>query len=317
MHLHDDPPPIDARRFRRWTDAPPPSGERRRDPQTTPRAVLAAFGGELPFWLAWLRGELDAELQAWFRQQAEHDPELRQDLRGIEQPYGSGFSTRAARAEVRDALEAMTYLTEANGEGVSSLPVLLATHDEVQTETDLALLGQATDRKEERGPSANQAELRRRIRSGLFALLEEVEIRVPAAEEVREGTRLLEHLVGLPAITRFVHLHMLPACIVQQPPSLRSRLLRELAPTLFVRDGERLRYRLSFRLFLRSRLQHACRPRGWLPAGPRYRDLTTAFAALSRERIGTLIRGLLASREVFQTAGVPCAQLATLLEAAP
>ncbi|MGH7168793.1 MAG: hypothetical protein ACRELG_00755 [Gemmataceae bacterium] len=317
MDLHDDPPPIDARRLRRWTDTPPPSGERRRDPQTTPRAVITAFGGELPFWLAWLRGELDADLQAWFRQQAEPDAELRQDLRGIEQPHGSGYSTRAARAELRDALEAMNYLTEGHGEEMSPLSVLLATHEEVQTETDLALLQQGIDQKEERGQSANQAELRRRIRSGLFALLEEVEIRVPAAEEASEGTRLLEHLVGRPAIARFVHLHTLPARVAEQAPSLRSRLLRELAPALFVREGERFRYRLSFRLFLRSSLRHACRRRGWLPAGPRYRDLTSAFAALSRDRIATLIRGLLAAREVFQTAGVPCVQLAALLEAAP
>jgi hypothetical protein len=317
MELHDDPPLIDARRLRRWTAKPPPSGVRPRDPRTTPRAVITAFGGELPFWLAWLRGELDADLQAWFRQQAEHDPELRQDLRSLEQPHGSGYSTRAARSEVRDALEALHYLTEAHGEETSSLPVLLATKEEVQTETDLAVSPRGVQRKDEPGRPANPTELRRRIRSGLFALLEEVEIRVPPAEEASQGTRLLEHLVGLPAISRFVHLHTLPACIAQQLSPLRSRIVQEMAPALFVRDGEHFRYRLSFRLFLRSRLQHACRRRGWLPAGPRYRDLTSAFAALSRERIGTLVRGLIASREVFQTAGVPCAELATLLEAAP
>ncbi|HTU22158.1 MAG TPA: hypothetical protein VMG10_29230 [Gemmataceae bacterium] len=317
MDLHDDPPLIDARRLRRWTDKPPPSGERPCDVWTMPRAVITAFGGELPFWLAWLRGELDADLQAWFRQQAEHDPPLLHDLRSIEQPHGSGYSTRAARTEVRDALEAMNYLTEAHARERAALSSLLAGHEEEQTETDLALLRQGTDRKGERSRPANQTELRRRIRSGLFALLEEVEIRVPAAEEVSQGTRLLEHLVGPPAITRFVHLHALPARIAKQAPSLRFRLVQEMAPALFVREEERFRNRLSFRSFLRGRLQYACRRRGWLPAGPRYRDLTSAFAALSRDRIGTLVRGLLAGREVFQTTGVPCEQLATLLEAAP
>jgi hypothetical protein len=98
---------------------------------------------------------------------------------------------------------------------------------------------------------------------------------------------------------------------------LRQRLLRELAAPLFALDGERLRAQLSFRLFLRARLQHACRRRGWLPLGPRYRDLSSAFASLSRERIGTLVRGVLAERELFQSAGVPCQQLAVLLEAVP
>lgn len=317
MDLHDDPPLIDARRLRRWTAKPPPSGERPCDVWTTPRGVITAFGGELSFWLAWLRGELDTDLQAWFRRHAEHDPELRQDLRSIEQPHGSGYSTRAARSEIRDVLEAVHYLTETHEKEMSSLSALLATQEEVQTETDLAVSPQAIHRKEERDHPGNQAELRRRIRSGLFALLQEVEIRVPPTEEASQGTQLLEHLVGLPAITRFVYLHTLPTRLAHQLPSLRSRLLQELAPTLFVRDGQRFRNRLSFRLFLRSRLHHACRQRDWLPTGPRYRDLTSAFAALNRERIGELIRGLLVGREVFQTAGVPCAQLATLLESAP
>jgi hypothetical protein len=98
---------------------------------------------------------------------------------------------------------------------------------------------------------------------------------------------------------------------------LRDRLLRSLASELFSQDGTHFRHRLSFRLFLRSRLQHYCRRHGWLPAGPRYRDLPSAFAALSRERIGDLVRGMICARDVFQTAGVPCQQLAVLLESAP
>jgi hypothetical protein len=90
-----------------------------------------------------------------------------------------------------------------------------------------------------------------------------------------------------------------------------------MAPDLFAHDGTYFRHRLSFRLFLRSRLQHYCRRHGWLPGGPRYRDLPSAFAALSRERIGVLVRAMLSAREVFQAAGVPCPQLAVLLESAP
>jgi hypothetical protein len=318
MYPHDDPPLIDSRRLARWIADPSAPGPRRREAPTTPQAVLAAHGGELPFWLAWLRGELDADLQAWFRQQAEHDAALRNDLRSIEQPHGAGYSTRGARAEVRNALEAGNYLTEASGGDPANLPRGLAAFEEAeQTETDLALSGQGADRKEASGREANQAELRLRIRSGLFALLEEVEIQVPPDEEAREGTRLLEHLVGLAAVSKFVQLQRLQLCAGLTPSTLRDRLLRALVPELFARDGEGFRYRLSFRLFLRSRLQHYCRQRGWLPSGPRFRDLPSAFAALSRERIGTRLRGMLAARDVFQAAGVPCRQLAALLETAP
>lgn len=310
-----DPLPVDARRLARWTADPPPP-VRRRSALLSPRAAIADCGGELPFWLAWLRGELDEDLQAWFRAQAENDAELRQDLRGIEQPHGSGYSTRTARAEIRNALEAVNYLTENHDGDAAARPAFLA-FEEGRTETDLALAGQAAGRKDTPGREANQAELRRRIRSGLFALLEEVEIHVPPADEVNEGIRLLEHLVGLPAVSKFHQLCHLQARGVCDRPSLCDRLLRALAPELFAQDGVHFRSRLSFRLFLRGRLQHYCRRRGWLPSGPRYRDLPAAFAALSRERIGALVRGLLAARETFQAAGVPCQQLAVLLESAP
>src|SRR5262249_17891263 len=156
------------------------------DSSASPRAVIAAHGGEAPFWLAWLRGELERDLQAWFRQQAEHDPALRNDLRGIEQPHGSGYSTRTARPEVRNPLESVNYRAEASGGGPADPPRSLSLFEEAeQTETDLALSGQGADGKEPAGREANQMELRRRIRSGLFALLEEVEIQVPPDEEAR------------------------------------------------------------------------------------------------------------------------------------
>ncbi|HEY7310292.1 MAG TPA: hypothetical protein VH643_13090 [Gemmataceae bacterium] len=316
MDHSNDPPPIDARRLARWTAHPPNRRDRRRSDLASPRTVIQAHGGEVTFWLAWLRGELDDDLQAWFRHQAEKDAELRQDLRSIEQPHGAGYSTRSARAELRNALEAVNYLTENHGGDPAARPALLA-FEEVQTETDLALTVQSSGRKDTPAREANQAELRRRIRSSLFALLEEVEIHVPAADEVSEGTLLLEHLVGLPAVSKFHQLCHLQARGVCAGAALRDRLLRAMAPDLFAHDGTHFRNRLSFRLFLRSRLQHYCRRRGWLPVGPRYRDLPSAFAALSRERIGALVRGMLSAHDVFQAAGVPCPQLAVLLESAP
>jgi hypothetical protein len=312
-----DDPPIDSRRWRRWAEPPPRRGERRRDAVLTPAVAIAAHGGELAFWLAWLRGELDADVQTWFRRCAENDAALADDLHSIEQPHAGGFSTRAARLEIRNALETLNYVTEAPSGADGSLPSLLANPEDGPTETDLLVSGSTAERGTEKVRSANPAELRRRLRSGLFALLEEVEIRVPSAEEVREGSRLLEELVGLPAISRFLLLHQLHLRCGSSPPSLRQRLLRELAPPLFAGEPGRPRWRLSFRLFVRARLQHACRRRGWLPAGPRYRDLSSAFAALSRERIGTLVRGVLAAHELFQAAGLPCRQLAALLEAVP
>jgi hypothetical protein len=312
-HPHD-PPPIDSRRLARWTSDPPPRREQPRSPLASPRAVITAHGGELAFWLAWLRGELEEDLQGWFRQQAESDTELRQDLRSIEQPHGAGYSTRSARAEIRNALEAVNYLTDNRDGDPATRPALFA-FEEAQTVTDLA--HEAGGRKDASVREANHAELRRRIRSGLFALLEEVEIHVPPADEASEGTRLLEHLVGLPAVSKFHQLCQLQARAVCGRPTLRDRLLRALAAELFAQQGGHFCQRLSFRLFLRSRLQHSCRQQGWLPAGPRYRDLPAAFAALSRERIGTLVRGMLSAREVFQAAGVPCQQLAILLDSAP
>ena len=164
MDHSNDPPPIDARRLARWTAPPPKRRDRRCSDLASPRTVIEAHGGEVTFWLAWLRGELDDDLQAWFRQQAEKDAELRQDLRSIEQPHGAGYSTRSARAELRNALEAVNYLTENHGGVAAARPALLA-FEEVQTETDLAMAVQSSGRKVAPAREANQAELRRRIRS--------------------------------------------------------------------------------------------------------------------------------------------------------
>jgi hypothetical protein len=318
MDSHDDRPSIDRGRLARWTAAPTPRNRCGREPLLTPHAVIVSHGGETAFWLAWLRGDLDADLQVWFRRHADNDAQLRQDLQSIEPAHGSSCSTRAACDEVRDVLEAATYLTTAEGAGAAHLAGVLAFHqDEGQTATDLLRKKPGDDRKSAAAQKANQEELHRRIRLGLFALLKEVEIRIAARDEAAAGTWLLEHLVGRVAINRFLQLQELQERPIGPHPSLRERLLRALAPELFARDGERFRSHLSFRLFLRSRLQHACRRRGWLPSGPRYRDLPTAFAALSRERIGALVRGIATAREVFQPAGVPCQQLAALLEAAP
>jgi hypothetical protein len=303
-------PPIDSRRLDRWT-AHPREPSRPRRPLASPHTVISAHGGEVAFWLAWLCGDLDPGLQAWFRRRAEQDPVLRNDLHSIEQPDGSGYTTAAARAEVRDALEAGHYLVPAPGSGLALS--LGFSESEEQTETNLILSRQGPANPQAPPP---EAELRRRVRLGLFVLLQEVDILVPPAEEAVEGTRLVEHLVGAAAVNKFLRLQQLQALPPEPRPTVRRRLLVELAPQLFAREGDRLCHHLSFRLFLRARLQHYCRQRGWLPLGSKYADLVAAFAALSRERMGIIVRGLLETPQTLE-AGVPREQVADLLATTP
>ena len=246
-----------------------------RHPRATPAAVIADHGGDVPFWLAWINDELPEEVKAWFRQQAAGDADLARDLRSVERRAGPGFSTQTAQETVQAALEAHAYLVEmdlSEEAGEPSFP-------------DVAFGG--SDRGA--GPSG----ARRRLRPALFAQLEAVEVPVPLPDqEVAEAGRLLAELVGPQALQRFRGLDTTVDLIRRRsaearPPAL-DRLLRGLVPDLF--DERRFRPRLSYRLYLRARLKHYCRRRGWRPAGPAFQDLATAFAALSRDRIGRIIR---------------------------
>jgi hypothetical protein len=246
-----------------------------RHPRATPAAVIADHGGDVPFWLAWINDELPDEIKAWFRQQAAGDAGLARDLRSVEQRAGPGFSARAARELVQAALEAHAYLVEADPSGEAGEPSF----------TDLAFGGG------DRG--AGQPAARRELRPALFALLEAVEVPVPPPDqEVAEAGRLLAELVGPQALEHFRGLDATVDAIRRRraearPPAL-DRLLRGLVPDLF--DERRFRPRLSYRLYLRARLKRYCRRRGWHPAGPAFADLATAFEALSRDRIGRIIR---------------------------
>jgi hypothetical protein len=136
-------------------------------------------------------------------------------------------------------------------------------------------------------------------------------------EELREGLRRREPPAECKLVQRF-----------NRGRRPESRLCVPPASSDYARYDSRL-LALLWALAENATALHAlARQYGWTcPDSPAYADmpdellaflcLASAFAALSRERIGTLIRGLLAAREVFQTAGVPCTQLAALLEAAP
>ena len=94
------------------------------------------------------------------------------------------------------------------------------------------------------------------------------------------------------------------------------------APDCFVTDGRRPHFELSFRLYLRARLKDYCRSKGWQPAGPKCRDLETAFRALDRQRIGDLVREAVeeaarAEHEAPALVGVPLAQALQWLQVAP
>lgn len=274
----------------------------------SPQAVINDHGGDAAFWRGWALGELDPDVQAWVREQAKGNAALRKDLLSIE-PSLVG-STKAAHAEVNNALEADRYLAD----GARLLPLYPGENGE-EAITDIALI-------EGKPPGARSGGPPRKVRhwigSGLFALLEEVEIALPAADEAAEGSRLLQHLAGPEALTRFRRLHDWLSAVRAQPADRAlDRLLRDLAPRLFEKNADGYHCHLSFRLYLRARLQDYCERQGWLPVGPRFYDLTTAFAALSRERIGEVVRcevEKLERRHQAESVGVSSGEVYTLLQ---
>jgi hypothetical protein len=256
--------------------------DRNRLPLATPGAVIEDHGGDIAFWLAWIIGELDGGVQTWFRRQAKQARELADDLGSIEQPVGRTFSVRAARELIASALESYNYLVASSCGQPDKAEEFshVARHD-----ADPSALGGS------RQAPGGQPHSRCLLRPALFALLEAVEIPVPAADQVSEGSRLLTELVGWEALQHFQHLEstigmVYRRAVEERPPAL-YRVLRELVPDLS--NVERSRQRLSYRLYLRARLKLYCRQRGWQPAGPKYHDLNTAFAALDRRRLGEII----------------------------
>jgi hypothetical protein len=250
-------------------------------------ATFRDHGGELRFFLCWVLGEVDRLVRNWFRRQARHWPELGRDVESLDRPD--------ARLELRLALEVTDCLVP--------VPGPLATQAADQDSTDLvpeeeSLTSLAMQESGEvataHPPPAGQPEIRRRLHHSLFQLLEVVEITLPAGQEVHEAGLLLQHLAGPEAVAEFGRMGRWLQDVrrrieTPQPPAL-DRLLLWMSADLFRRREDGYEYRLSFRLYLRARLKDYCRQRGWAPAGGAYRDLDTAFANLSRERIGAVVR---------------------------
>lgn len=285
---------------------------------TTPQAVMSDHGGELTFWLAWLSGELVDDLCDWFRLQAHTEAALRKDLASIDQP--------AAREQLRNALEATNYVTPRDGVRKAGVEPLtgFALKDEEDSDTLVDQAGTALSWNDVYPPyrEDHQRELHRRVSGSLFLLLGEVEVPLPV-DEAGEATILLHHLVGRPSIDRFRQLdRWLNEARRQVETSLLlalDRVLHWLTPELFQSDREGFCYHLSFRLFLRFRLKDYCKQRGWRPAGPRYQDLSTAFANLHRERIGQIVYQAIeeSETEALEQARVSPKQVLQWLTVAP
>lgn len=302
---------------------------------TTPQAVMADHGGELHFWLAWLSGELNRDLEVWFREQAPRDPGLKRDLESIDRP--------AARVYLHDALEATNYLAPYDPSipgtatvlpGLEALTGVAVGGDEPVA----AALGPGRMARVFRAGAAAAArkvrrlrgddrdaprELRRRVGHSLFSLLAEVEVPLPRCDEALEATVLLGHLVGLPAVDHFRRLELWLRELRGPAPgrgcAALDRVLSWLTPELFEMRANEFCFQISFRRYLCSRLKEYCKQRGWRPVGPRYRDLDSAFAQLRRERIGDIIRQALheAEGEGLAEAKVSSRQVLGLLQAAP
>src|SRR5262245_14633953 len=221
-------------------------------PLLTLQAVIEDHGGALTFWLAWIHGEVEPQVQDWVRTLAGQDSELRRDLDSVDAP--------AARNSLRYALQAHDLLAEATRpsvgrrhfEGGKSLTASVMDEDPSEL-TDLA----GPEGRHREGEGMRPA-IWALVRRALFALLDEVEIRVPAATQAREGSALLAHLAGREAVRAFRKLHSriekLRRVRAENHPPLLSRLLGELTPNLFVAGDKGFRYHLSYRLYLKARL---------------------------------------------------------------
>lgn len=243
----------------------------------TVRAILADYGGEGPFFVAWVRDQVDPAVVRWFWAAARNDPRLRADLESL-------TPRRQARKEYRTALELTNYLTEAARPGLA------------EEEDSITALTMAAEPAYPARPASPRDELWRRIRQGLFQLLAAVDIDLPASVEVREGGRLLRHLAGPEPVERFAELtgwlDRMRQRVAQECAPALVRMLCWLAPDLFVRDDAGYHYRLSFRLYLRERLRDWCERADWRPAGWRYVTLDEAFESLDRSKIGELVRSV-------------------------
>jgi hypothetical protein len=211
------------------------------------------------------------------------------------------------RQHVHNALEciACSYERVAGPEPSGPTDLIFRTSDEPDAE-------HAADRADEFTPVVLSAtkplneQLRRRVAEAVFPLLEEVGIEVDASRQSEKGTLLLRELVGRESLGRFHELkHWLDNVRVGSIFELPMLLLQSVAEELFetTADGE-YRRRLSFRLFMRSRVADFCRKEGWQPsASSGHAGLEAALASLTRARIGEMLDNALGEvNELFRQA---------------
>lgn len=139
-------------------------------------------------------------------------------------------------------------------------------------------------------PDGAALALRGRVSASLFRLFEEAGVCEASNMRAEEATALLHELLGV-RLDRFRELYLWLESVrkrVAAPnPVALDRVLRWVAPELFIPDGDVYQYELSFRLFLRGALKEYARRRGW------YRDddeFDSGFESLTRERIGEIVR---------------------------
>ena len=145
-------------------------------------------GGERQFWLAWLRNEVSDEVRLAYRRLVTElaeggDPQWLRDIENLE--------GNAAQADFDTAIEVGTYLVDAPP----------------GDETGSALAGELVP-------------LEQRIRTGIFDLLNDLAVQVPAGGETAIGSELVRHLTGQPAepvpqVARVANGHPPPARGIQ------------------------------------------------------------------------------------------------------
>jgi hypothetical protein len=236
--------------------------------------AVADYGGELPFWNAWVLGDVPPRVKNAVRAEGERWPALKADVESVD-PRKESSPT--PEGELRNANEAVIYLTDRPVKyEQGSLPDI--------TETVLTPAG------------LSKSQLDHWLRDAVLPLWSELDLPVPT-DDVRFGTEVYHTLVSGTQINRFLDLHHwletrrdLPS---DQSPLALERVLRWLTPQLFEAAPEspdKFRYRLSFRLMLRAALKRFCRTGRFRPTGRIHPDLETAFERLSYERLGELLR---------------------------
>jgi hypothetical protein len=297
---------------------------------TTVAAVVRDHGGDEAFWSAWVLDELSPVVRDWVRGQAADDPALRRDLASIDSPSArdevrqaleaayylvrpgaAGSFGTVRKAECPGGSPAAVKVTRPRPHPAAdpggSLPLdeltALVEQDDAAQKAAAAVPESRARRpvREEVGPAPpakpivhRPGRVYRYLQQALFRLLEELELSLTKGAEAREATCLLRHLVGPESVSRFRGLTRWletarDRAAAEDPPAL-DRLLGWLTPELFERGPGGYARQPSFRLYLRALFRRYAEANNLTPSGPRHADLDDAFAGLTRERIGELVR---------------------------